>query len=47
MKKAALDKMKSGKDVVPDKPISINKEMCECRYGIITTNGKSLDFQGV
>lgn len=22
-------------------------DACECHYGIITTNGKSLDFQGV
>lgn len=25
----------------------ISNEACECHYGIITTNGKSLDFQGV
>jgi len=25
----------------------ISREACECHYGIITTNGKSLDFQGV
>ena len=27
--------------------IVINNEGCFCHYGIITTNGKSLDFQGV
>lgn len=27
--------------------IVINNEGCFCRYGIITTNGKSLYFQGV
>ena len=25
----------------------IRNDACECRYGIITTNGKSLYFQGV
>lgn len=29
------------------KPSSISNEACECRYGIITTNRKSLYFQGV
>jgi len=28
-------------------PISISILAWECQYGIITTNGKSLDFQGV
>ena len=27
--------------------MSMSNETCECHYGIITTNGKSLDFQGV
>ena len=27
--------------------MSINNDTWECRYGIITTNGKSLYFQGV
>ena len=30
-----------------EKPSSINRDAWECHYGIITTNGKSLDFQGV
>jgi hypothetical protein len=28
-------------------PMLISNEACECRYGIITTNRKSLYFQGV
>ena len=30
-----------------DTPANSNSEACVCHYGIITTNGKSLDFQGV
>ena len=28
-------------------PLFIKSDAHECHYGIITTNGKSLDFQGV
>lgn len=28
-------------------PLASKLEACVCHYGIITTNGKSLDFQGV
>ncbi len=31
----------------PDKFFHIGRQLCKCHYGIITTNGKSLDFQGV
>ena len=30
-----------------EKPISTSRLAWLCHYGIITTNGKSLDFQGV
>ena len=30
-----------------DTPANNNNDACVCRYGIITTNGKSLYFQGV
>lgn len=28
-------------------PANKSNDACVCHYGIITTNGKSLDFQGV
>lgn len=30
-----------------DTPVKSSREAWVCHYGIITTNGKSLDFQGV